>query len=92
MPLINAYTANDISDGDEALFIIKAMVFFRGGEKFYRFYRCLHHLTPGTSFGNIGVFEIPQGDRIHSSEEEIETIARLLFPILVRCGAKPDFT
>lgn len=93
MTLINAYSSTTLADGDEALFVIKAMVKNHAkpdqpDELVFRFYRCIHNLTPPRTA--VSINEIPQGDRIIGTDEELTTLARLMFPILLRHGAKPN--
>ena len=92
MTLINAYSSNTLAGGDVALFVIKAMVTNHAKpdqpkKLVFSLYRCPHSMTPGST---ISYSEIPQGDRIHGTNEELTTLARLLFPILLQHGAKPD--
>ena len=82
--IINMYNATDVNSGEIGIYTVTIHI---GYDRTYSMYRCAHPSTPGqTTQVHDG---IPQGDRIHGTPEELETMARLLFPIAVRAGYKP---
>ena len=75
----NAYTVtgNDIEQGDEFLFVVKAMVGYVDdkGRPHYRMYRCPWEGDEG---------DIPQGAQIDMSER----VDQALFPTLAAIGVR----
>lgn len=86
--IINMYTANTVNNGDQGLYIVKVMVQVDQEDCYFALYRCAHYLTPGQD-PLTDTFGIPQGDRIHGTDEELKAIVRLLFPILHQLNAEP---
>ncbi len=92
--IINMYTArpNEIMIGSVGLYTVKIMI-NRGRNRdgnecsTFRLYRCADPRTPGQIASHT---PIPQGDRIHGTDDELIAVARMLFPSVITAGIVPD--
>ncbi len=74
----------------DMLYTIKAMVHkLPDGRIVYRLYRCGWDGTPNSD-PNRNEVGVPQGMQMYAPADEIQEVARLLFPVLTNAFAIPD--
>ena len=89
-PVINFWNANDPEQVKHAtgLYTIKVITDYIHGTLYFKLYRCAHVATPNmpppTEYDGV-----PEGDRIYGSKEDLITMCRMSFPIIIRMGGVP---
>ena len=74
MTIKNFYTAHDAKPGDVFVVTVKVMIQYDGR---YKLYRCP---WPNAELGYDGT---PQGDELYGDEDDLQTMAETLMPVLV---------
>jgi hypothetical protein len=87
MELKNFYTTSpmDVQNGDVFAATVTCHIRQTTSGPRFTLYRCPY---PNAQ---LGYNDIPQGDKIFGTEKELKALCKLLFPVVINAGGKPEF-